>query len=201
MNNNYLNYNKMRKFLFMCLIAFGLMFTSCTTTKNYMSTKTYVNKVSLLKDYYNENGFYLNGTASNTNNTLMYSGTWLLNEYSSVPIFYNDFLIKDTYKFKNENGDYVNFTLGYKIDKFEIFGKGGESQKNEYEIIYSEVCDCETNDYKLYENLCKNKNLIDFYNVDKADKIKIVDGGATLGACVFGILGSVFTLYILSSRH
>ena len=29
MNNNYLKYNKMKKILFMCLIALGMMFTSC----------------------------------------------------------------------------------------------------------------------------------------------------------------------------
>lgn len=36
MNNNYLKYNKMKKILFMCLIALGMMFTSCNNSEtNY----------------------------------------------------------------------------------------------------------------------------------------------------------------------
>lgn len=184
----------MKKILFIFLIVFGFILTSCTTTKTYMSTKTYVNKVSLLKEYYNENGFYLNGTASNTDKTLLYVGT-----FSSVPIFYNDFFIKDTYKFKSNNGDYVNFTLGYKIDKFETFESGGEEKNINYEIVHSEVCDCETNNYELYEKLCKNRNILDFYNVNKVDKIIVSDTGGTLAIIGFGSLAAIMTWYMIKN--
>ena len=189
----------MKKILIMCLIALGMMFTSCTTTKNYMSINSYMDKLNSLNDYYSENGFHLNGTASNVDNSLIFDGTLFINN-SATPIFKNDFLVKDTYKFKNDNGDYVNFTLGYKIGRFETNVQLGNRERTfEYEIIHSEVCDCETNDYKQYEKLCKNEILIDFNNLNKNDKIIVPNTNAYWAIAVFGTLGclSILTLTAL----
>ena len=189
----------MKKILIMCLIALGMMFTSCTTTKSYMSINSYVNKVNSLKDYYAENGFYLNGTASNVDNSLIFNGTLFINN-SATPIFKNNFLIKDTYKFKNDNDDYVNFTLGYKIGEFEAYKQGGKinDTKIEYEIIHSEVCACETNDYKQYEKLCRNEFLIDFNNVSKTDKIIVPNSGNILAIGITSTLAVVLVWYGVS---
>lgn len=188
----------MKKILIMCLIALGMLFTSCTTTKNYMSINSHVDKVNSLKEYYSENGFHLNGTASNVDNSLIFGGTLFINN-SATPIFKNDFLIKDTYKFKNDNGDYVNFTLGYKIGRFETNVQLGNRERTfEHEIIHSEVCDCETNDYKQYEKLCKNENLIDFNNLNKNDKITIPNTQANWAIAVFGTLGVLSVLIAIA---
>jgi hypothetical protein len=164
-----------------------------------MSINSYVDKVNSLKDYYAENGFHLNGTSSNVDNSLIFNGTLFINN-SATPIFKNNLLIKDTYKFKNDNDDYVNFTLGYKIGEFEAYKQGGKinDTKIEYEIIHSEVCACETNNYKLYEKLCRNEFLIDFNNVTKTDKIIVPNSNAILAIGIYSTLAVVLVWYGIS---
>ena len=187
----------MKKILFMCLIALGMMFTSCKTTKNYMSIPTYYEKTNALKEYYTDKGYMLVGTSSNSQQSLV-SGGMLFYKNGVAPILYNNVIFKDTYKFKNNTGETLNFTLSYKIGDFTVYTN--DDSYTDYEILYSDVCECEVSELQKYEELCKNKPLIDFNTVDKVDTIVIPDIFSTIITVVGITTATITSLYFIFGK-
>ena len=162
----------MKKILFVCLIALGMIFTSCTSTEYCISSKGLQDQMEFAAIDFGNLGFELSGKESNYQNNLYVSGT----SYTGAgygTMLDNDYVYKDTYTFKDENGNSVKFTVQY-----SVVCDGG--------ICRVQVCDCETNKSELYNKLCRNEKLLKInnlpsdygYSIDHSGEVVLFVAGA-----------------------
>lgn len=195
--------NAMKNIIFV-LVVIGALLTSCTTTREYAYTSIvdYMDDLRELNDFYNRRGFYISGEHFSTENDLhidgygygygyfMFAGHRGISE-QMVPVFQNDYLYKNSYRFQDSLGNAVVLTLGYRVGKFDSaecievendFGLIDKETVSYNEIVYSEVCDCETSSPDSYTDLCKSNELQRFNNgLDKNSKapVKYIDNRRT----------------------
>ena len=142
MNNNYLKYNMMKKFLFVCFITLCL-FTSCGIEKLTTNNQAYINIKCFQAIYnstihsdclaidYNYNICYVVSfwcTCNDNDPEMFYDGKDLSGEYVSVGTY--------TYKTKNGNTKTVQAIMRKK-EFYEQYNCDKESLKEKLDVVLS----------------------------------------------------------------
>lgn len=171
-----------------CLVSI-IAITSCTNTRYATSRLTLDRSIEEVKLDLAQKGYALTGSGSDTKNNMYVEGTSYSQYTGYGTKMANDIVTTDTYRFTNDDGSTMNFTLSYKV------------QQNA-ELIYVTdviVAGCETSVATEYEKLCGQ-----YSSVKKLEKLpqdttfKVTDVvGTTLLATVLGTAAAVVLTLIL----
>ena len=173
----------MKKILFICLIVFGLIFSSCTSTGYCISSKKVQEQIEKTTDDYNSFGFMFTGIQNSSQNNIYIDG-YTYNRYTGInSVLANNVVYKDTYTFKDANGNSVRFSIQYQII----------CENGLYNVV---ICDCETNKSDLYNKLCNNENLRKINYLPNDYKYKYYDEGKTLFLFLAGLGVPIFIILI-----
>lgn len=140
----------MKKTVFSLITAvFGtILLASCTNTRLVTTKTTFDKSIEDVKLELANQGYAPSGSSSDTKNNMYVEGT-SYSKYSGYGSkMANDFVTTDTYRFTNEEGNTMNFSVSYKANQNK-------------ELIYVtdvHTSGCETSDAKQYNTLCGNES-------------------------------------------
>ena len=178
-----------RKVLSVCIALLGtVIFASCTNTRLVTSKATFDKSINEVKAELAQQGYAPSGSSSDTKNNVYVEGTSYSRYTGYGSKMANDFITTDTYRFTNEDGNTMNFSVSYKA-------------KQNGELIYvTEVntAGCETSNAKLYNTLCgssspikKLDNLPQDASFEETDIMKTtlaVTGDSILAGVLIGLM-------------
>lgn len=128
-----------------CIAALGtLILASCTNTRYVTAKSTFDQTVNEVKSDLAQRGFAPSGSSTDTKNNVYVEGT-SYSKYSGYGSkMANDFVTTDTYRFTNDEGNTMNFSVTYK------------AKQNGNLIYVTDVstAGCETSNAKQYDSLC-----------------------------------------------
>lgn len=171
-----------------CLVSI-IALTSCTNTRYATSRLTLDRAVEEVKSDLAQKGYALTGSGSDTKNNIYVEGTSYSKYAGYGTKMANDIVTTDTYRFTNDDGSTMNFTLSYK------------AQQNADLMYVTDVivAGCETSVPAEYEKLCGP-----YSSVKKLEKLpqdasyKVTDVvGTTLVATGLGVAAAVVLTLIL----
>lgn len=159
--------------------------SSCTDTKYVTSKATFDKTINNVKSEIAQKGFAPSGTSSDTKNNVYVEGTSYSRYSGYGSKMANDFVTTDTYRFTNDQGQTMNFSVSYKA-------KQDASQGLVY-VTEVQTAGCETSDAKLYNELCGSNSAVDKIGSMPLDAaIEVPNAGKTTTlAIVLGIVGGV----------
>ena len=178
-----------RKVLSVWIAALGtIILASCTNTRLVTSKATFDKSINEVKAELAQQGYAPSGSSSDTKNNVYVEGTSYSRYTGYGSKMANDFITTDTYRFTNEDGNTMNFSVSYKA-------------KQNGELIYVtdvNTAGCETSNAKLYNTLCgssspikKLDNLPQDASFEETDIMKTtlaVTGGSILTGVLIGLM-------------
>lgn len=109
-----------RKVLSVWIAALGtIILASCTNTRLVTSKATFDKSINEVKAELAQQGYAPSGSSSDTKNNVYVEGTSYSRYTGYGSKMANDFITTDTYRFTNEDGNTMNFSVSYKAKKME----------------------------------------------------------------------------------
>ena len=136
----------------MLLLASAVILSSCTNTYYVTSKKTFDDEVASVKSDMAKKGYSLSGSNTETKNNVYVEGTSYSRYTGYGSKMANDFITTDKYRFSDESGNTVDFSVSYKAKQDASTG-----------LVYvTEVstAGCETSNAKLYDEMCGSNSPI-----------------------------------------
>lgn len=119
---------------------------SCTDTRYVTAKSTFDKTISGVKTEMAQKGYAPSGSSTDTKNNVYVEGTSYSRYTGYGSKMANDFVTTDTYRFTNENGQTMNFSVSYKTNQDATQG-----------LVYVtdvQTAGCETSDAKQYDAMC-----------------------------------------------
>lgn len=163
--------------------------TSCTNTRYATSRLTLDRTVEEVKSDLATQGYALSGSSTGMKNNLYVEGTSYSKYTGYGTKMGNDIVTTDTYRFTNDEGSTMNFTLSYK------------AQQNADLTYVTDVvvAGCETSVATEYEKLCgSNSSVRKLEGLPQDASFKVADVvGTTLVATGLGVAAAIVLTLIL----
>lgn len=172
----------MRKMLFFFLLLSVFVITSCTDTFYMTKKTTFDNAIRTVQAQMSEQGYFLNGTSSNTRNETVVTGVSYSRYTGYGTAMDNNFITQDNYQFTDTLGNTMSFSVSYM------------AKQTDDGIPYVEdleLCGCETSNPKYYETLCGNESIVkqinDVPKDQKVEKVNVMNTTLAASGIILGI--------------
>jgi hypothetical protein len=180
---------KKTKMLFVVL-ATSASFLSCTTY-HVTSRSTFDRTVKEIITEVELKGYSLSGSSTDTKNNVFVEGT-SYSKYSGYgSLMANDFITTDTYRFINEDGNTLSFSVSYKPMK--------DASQGLLYVTEAATTGCETSNAKQYEGLCGSSSPVikKIQTLPQDATVRKIDGG--FAAFLILILAGGAVVYALEA--
>lgn len=173
-------------------ILFSL--SSCMNTFYATKKATFEKALASVQTQMGKDGFKVVGSNSETKNNVYVSATSYSKYTGYGSKMENNFVTQDTYRFADEEGNTMNYSVSYSAKQT----KEGVSY-----IEDIEVCGCETSNPKDYDRLCGNESLVKQINsLPRDQEIKQMNVmGTTLVVSGVAVGISLLITMITLGRH
>ena len=140
-----------------CLILLVVMLglTSCMDTYYMTRRITFDNAISSVRDQMADEGFYFNGSFTNTRNEPVVMDVSYSSYSGYGTAMGNNYITQDTYRFADSLGNTISYSVAYSA-KMTVDG-----------VPYVEgvgLCGCETSNPKDYETFCGDESVVKQFN-------------------------------------
>ena len=169
------------------LLGVLFVFSSCTQTRYVIGKTTLDKSMDSIKGQLCDEGYYLIGVVSNTNNENVVAGISYSQYTGFGTAMTNKLITQDTYKFVDTIGNTMSYSISYLL-----------KQSNDG-IPYVEeldLCGCETSNPKDYDKFCGSGRISNYVkNMPNNQAVQLLNTGETV--LVFaGVTFSISLLFI-----
>ena len=182
----------MKKRQLFCMTLLGMAtLIGCTDTKYVTSKATLDRTINEIKSDMAQKGYAPSGSSTDTKNNVYVEGT-SYSKYSGYGSkMANDFVTTDTYRFTNEQGKTMNFSVSYKANE--------DATKGLLYVTDVQTAGCETTDAKQYDALCgSTSSVAKINNLPQDSSIEVLNVGKTTGlTVVLSLIGGVLVGLLL----
>lgn len=174
----------------MRMFASAAILTGCTINHPVTSRSTFDSIVNDVKLDLARQGYAPSGSNTETKNNVYVEGTSYSKYTGYGSKMANDFVTTDTYRFTNEDGGTMSFSVSYKANQ--------DASNGLVYVTEVSTAGCETSNAKQYDKLCgSNSPVKKIDNIPQDASIKVPDIlGNTLLGTGLGIL-SVVIIYAI----
>lgn len=170
----------MKKIFTVCgIVCVFVLMTACTTSRQTISTSTYLNEIGDVNKSIEQLGYKLSGTSSDQKNEVYVSATSYSTQTGYGSAMGNDYYWYDTYRFLDSLNNTVSYQVKYK------FGK----DKNDVNYISGvSVIDCNCSNVKDYNVICKNPVGVRKLNNIKNDQVSTFKDNSSTVALIWSVV-------------
>lgn len=147
-------------------MLFGVLLSLSSCMDTFYATKktTFEKALTSVQTQMNKDGFKVVGSNSETKNNVYVSATSYSRYTGYGSKMENNFVTQDTYRFADEEGNTMNYSVSYSAK---------QTREGIPYIEDIEVCGCETSNPEDYEKLCGNESHVKRINsLPKDQEIK-----------------------------
>lgn len=162
------------------VFALGMTFlSSCTTTRQTISTKNYLYTVGSVNYAIESLGYNLSGTSSDQKNEVYVAAISYSTETGYGSAMNNDYYWYDTYRFTDSVNNTASYQVKYKYSKDD---KGG------YYVSNVSLAGCDCSNPKDYSKICGYDGVAKQLNYIENDQVSTFDDDAATYTLTYSLI-------------